>query len=252
MSIVTTGVAVSGGVEVRQSGQGSKQVVLLDSSLTESSSDYDAVSQLDRTRLTEIELLTSDVSTMDYVLYTYWVLYNVKPYEEEESVLESSSVEVALRHPPMSSKPVGDLQLEWVRLFCWRLCVSSQPAAVRATQLSSRVAEWPQPPQAKGPSWVWSTLAAGRSGREQGRGEPSADNTSTDLRIEESIPPVTSNTAIFTEVEIRIETKPDWKAWVWWKLLTFSYLWLSLVTIPYLWLPFLTLHYISLPLVTFP
>ena len=71
MSIVTTGVAVSGGVEVRQSGQGSKQVVLLDSSLTESSSDYDAVSQLDRTRLTEIELLTSDVSTMDYVLYTY-------------------------------------------------------------------------------------------------------------------------------------------------------------------------------------
>ena len=71
MNVVTTGVAVSGGVEVRQSGHGALEVVLLDSSLTESSSDNDAVSQLDRTRFTEIKLLMSDVSTMDYVLYTY-------------------------------------------------------------------------------------------------------------------------------------------------------------------------------------
>ena len=47
----------------------------------------------------------------------------------------------------------------------------------------------------------------GRSGREQGRGEPPADNTSTDLRAEESIPPVTSNTAIFTELEIKFKPK---------------------------------------------
>ena len=71
MYVETTGMIVSGCVEVRQSGHGALQVVLLDSSLTESSSDNEAVSQLDRTRFTEIELLMSDVSTMDYVLYTY-------------------------------------------------------------------------------------------------------------------------------------------------------------------------------------
>ena len=68
---VTTGMLAPPGVEVGQSGHGALQVVLLDSSLTESSSDNDAVSQLDRTRFTEIELLMGDVSTMDYVLYTY-------------------------------------------------------------------------------------------------------------------------------------------------------------------------------------
>ena len=95
-----------------------------------------------------------------------------------------------LKAPPISTRPSGDIQLEWLTLASVRLWEWSQtPVEERTTQLLAvaSVFIWP-PPQLRRPSCVWPTRGAGRSGMKHGCGTPNDDKTSTD---ESSCPPVT-------------------------------------------------------------
>ena len=83
----------------------------------------------------------------------------------------------------MRTRPAGDCQLEWLTLLFRRLWLTTQPPGESFRQLRS------PPPQLMRPSWVCDHLPVGRGGRVQGRGVPSADNTSTEVPAPD--PPVT-------------------------------------------------------------
>ena len=100
-----------------------------------------------------------------------------------------------LKAPPISTRPFGDIQLEWLTLASPRLWDwIHSPMELRMTQLVAvaSVSCLP-PPQLIRPSCVWPTRGEGSSGMEQWCGMPNDDKTST---VESSSPPV----MIITEI----------------------------------------------------
>ena len=107
---------------------------------------------------------------------------------------ESSSVVVGLYTPPMSTRPAGDIQLEWPDLT-WRSLLDSTHPPARAESLTQEVLP-PTPPQLSSPLCVCPYRVVGRGGSEAQRRVPEADNTSTEVRLDPSYPPVISITEI--------------------------------------------------------